>query len=236
MAKAPDEKVVALKKPAAKKKAPAKKPVAKKAPTKKAAPKKAAKNKTSNPRSSKKVDEFLNKSAAAEKKAEAAKAEAGDNAQKALKAKIEGYHGELSNLQKAIKEMTGKKGSRVKTILEVEDWNRKGMSDIITIMNMSESARADFLRTFHPLFMILYKEEWESEMHDLLTQLEKESNPEADLQNDDEVDAEFKTVDVEAELAPAEEKPAENAASEEEDKAAPFEASAADLEAQLAED
>lgn len=227
----------APKKPASKKTPPKKKTAATRKP-------RAKKDETSDLRSSKKVAEHLDKQAKT-KKAEAKQAEAEKehNQKLDLLAKVLGYDTELADIQKSITELVGKMGSRVKTILQVEDWNRGGFSDIMKIMKMSEAKRADYLRTFHALYSILYEERWESELHDLLTQLEKEANTEADLQGDDDVPAEFKEVDVAAELeepkpkskpkTKAKEAPVDPEI-EEETKA--FEADAAELEKMMAEE
>lgn len=91
---------------------------------------------------------------------------------------LKGYLSELKNMLLSVNEENGKLRSRIKAILTKEDWHKGAFGDIRKIEKMSKTARADYLRTFKPLFDIMYEAEWKQEIGDLLSELEAESDPE----------------------------------------------------------
>jgi len=82
---------------------------------------------------------------------------------------------ELDDKKLTVNEANGTLRSRIKEILGERDWNKGAFADIRKIHAMSETARADYLRTFSVLFDGMMSEFWETEMRDLLDQLEAEA-------------------------------------------------------------
>ncbi|MAI35056.1 MAG: hypothetical protein CMM07_25740 [Rhodopirellula sp.] len=138
------------------KKAPAKKPVAKKTPPKKAAAKKPTKA-----------------NATPKKTKQAVKATKTDaDVSPDLMRRLDDYFSELKDLKLEVNETNGRLRSRIKAILQTEDWHKGAFADLRKIDNMSQTGRADYLRTFVPGFMAFFKLAWEAEMGDLLSEAE----------------------------------------------------------------
>ena len=140
------------------KKAAPKKRAARKAPAKKATAKKAAP-----------------KTAAAKKKEAEAKDLAAEAERKALQIELQAILDELADKKRSIAELAGEQRARIKAILSEHDWHKTALSDIRKIDAMSETARADFLRTFVPLFEAMYQGVWKGEMRDMLADLDEEA-------------------------------------------------------------
>lgn len=75
---------------------------------------------------------------------------------------------ELANKQKTISEATGALRSRLKEILEQTEHHKGAFAMIRKIDGMSQTARADFLRTFEELFDAMMSYKWRDEMRDML--------------------------------------------------------------------
>jgi len=74
----------------------------------------------------------------------------------------------LSDKQRSISEATGQLRNELKGIIDSRKWNKRALGMIREIDNMSEATRADFLRTFHPMFLAMMEAKWDKEMQDLL--------------------------------------------------------------------
>lgn len=83
-------------------------------------------------------------------------------------ADVQRYLDELAGKQKAIAESMGSLRSRLKEILTNTGWHKSALAQIRTIDAMSETSRADFLRTFEPLFDAMVSKKWRDESTDLL--------------------------------------------------------------------
>jgi hypothetical protein len=75
---------------------------------------------------------------------------------------------ELEGKKKAVAEATGSLRGRLKEILDDTGWHKGALQAIRQIASMSETRRADFLRTFEPMFDALMEHGWRQEMVDLL--------------------------------------------------------------------
>jgi len=77
---------------------------------------------------------------------------------------------------KPIQERTGEHRERIKQILDQRGYHKGAFGDLVKIDRMSETKRADFLRTFVPAFNIM-AEKWGADVIDLLpADEEPESN------------------------------------------------------------
>lgn len=84
---------------------------------------------------------------------------------------------DVDSTGKAVTEANGTHRSNIKTILEDREWNKTAFADIRKIDNMSETKRADYLRTLQPLLQIMLDAKWTGELDDLLSQLDQENEP-----------------------------------------------------------
>lgn len=75
---------------------------------------------------------------------------------------------ELAGDQKAISEATASLRSNLKSVLKDKGWNKAALAAIRGMHSKSASARADFLRTFDPMYRALLEAKWRDEMHDLV--------------------------------------------------------------------
>jgi hypothetical protein len=75
---------------------------------------------------------------------------------------------ELECKKKAVTEATGALRARLKEILDDTGWHKGALQTIRQIASMSETKRADFLRTFEQMFDALMEHGWRQEMVDLL--------------------------------------------------------------------
>ena len=82
---------------------------------------------------------------------------------------------EVSSTGKEVTEANGAHRSGIKQILEDREWNKTAFADIRKIDNMSETKRADYLRTLQPLLQIMLDAKWAGELDDLLSQLDAEN-------------------------------------------------------------
>jgi len=81
---------------------------------------------------------------------------------------LAGFLAELEDKGTAISEANGRLRSRLKEIIENRNWNKKALSVIREIDKMSQTGRADFLRTFEPMFEEMYSNKWADEVSDML--------------------------------------------------------------------
>lgn len=75
---------------------------------------------------------------------------------------------ELRDKAHTVGEANGALRSRIKQIIEETGYHKGALSQIRAIDNMSETARADFLRTFEPMFDAMIAGKWRDEAEDLL--------------------------------------------------------------------
>lgn len=80
---------------------------------------------------------------------------------------LRGVLDDLANSQRAVSEATGKLRSKLKGILDDTGWHKGALQTAKMIDNMSDTSRADFLRSFTPMFETLMAEKWEAEMADI---------------------------------------------------------------------
>lgn len=81
---------------------------------------------------------------------------------------VEQYLEELANKKRGIDEKTGELRARIKEVIESTGWNKKALSDIRKIDAMSDTARADYLRTFLPMLDVMDAAHWKDERVDML--------------------------------------------------------------------
>lgn len=82
---------------------------------------------------------------------------------------------ELSGMAKAVSEANGALRSRLNTILETRGYNKKALAIMRQIDGMSETGRADFLRTFEPMLEAMLECKWRAAMADMLEGLGEEA-------------------------------------------------------------
>ena len=102
-------------------------------------------------------------------------AEIGDNSEVDVDhEELDRFIKELEGKQKTITEATGSLRNRIKEIIGQTGWHKGALAAIRKIAAMSPTARADYLRTFQPMFDAMLAHAWESEMRDLIDQLQDE--------------------------------------------------------------
>lgn len=74
---------------------------------------------------------------------------------------------ELEDKKDTVSEATGALRSRIKAVVDETGWHKGALAKIREIDAMSETARADFLRTFEPMFDAMVSQKWRDEMQDL---------------------------------------------------------------------
>ena len=82
--------------------------------------------------------------------------------------KLDAEIAELADLKRSVSEKNGTLRNRIKQILEVRGYHPKAMKMVRDIDAMSETERADFLRTFEPMFEAMAAHKWRAEAEDLL--------------------------------------------------------------------
>lgn len=87
-------------------------------------------------------------------------------------AECQGFVDELSKLKKGVSEANGEMRNRLKQILEEGSFNAKAMAIIRELDGMSDSKRADVLRSFKPLFLAFWENKWSEAQADLLAELD----------------------------------------------------------------
>lgn len=80
----------------------------------------------------------------------------------------------LADKKDAVSEATGRLRSEIKEVIETRGFHKGALAVIRKIEDMSETARADFLRTFDPLFEVMYLGKWKEESANLLDQMDGE--------------------------------------------------------------
>lgn len=80
----------------------------------------------------------------------------------------------LSTLKQAVNERNGELRNAIKEIIENFGIHKQALAVIRQIDDMSETKRADFLRSFRPMFDAMDLHKWEEEGRNLLDQLEGE--------------------------------------------------------------
>lgn len=91
---------------------------------------------------------------------------------------LEGFLDELSNLKKSVSESAGDLRSRIKAILDDQGYHKKALATIRDIQAMSETQRADFLRTFNPMLKAMRDLQWDDEGADMVDAIEGEGDAE----------------------------------------------------------
>lgn len=82
---------------------------------------------------------------------------------------------ECSELKDGVSEANGDLRSRIKAIIESSEYHKNAFAMVRQIFEMSETKRADFLRTFKPMFDGMYQQVWLDEMKDLVDKAEAET-------------------------------------------------------------
>jgi hypothetical protein len=94
----------------------------------------------------------------------------GDNSQLEVDyADLETFISDMENKQKAISEATGSLRSHLKSVLADTGWHKRAAGMIREINAMSETTRADFLRTFEPMFDVMLSKKWRDEAQDIFS-------------------------------------------------------------------
>lgn len=75
----------------------------------------------------------------------------------------------LDKTAKANSEANGSHRNQLKQILEQRGYHPKALAVIRSIDSMSETKRADVLRTFVPMFNALFEGKWSAEMEDMFS-------------------------------------------------------------------
>lgn len=89
---------------------------------------------------------------------------------------LETFLKDMQNKAKAVSEANGSLRSHLKSVLDDTGWHKTAAATIRQIDNMSETARADFLRSFEPMFDIMLSKKWRDEAMDIFS--EKNSDAE----------------------------------------------------------
>lgn len=87
---------------------------------------------------------------------------------------------DLAGGQKAISEATNALRAKLKQVLDDKGWNKVALGMIRSIDAKSETARADLLRTFVPMFEVMMDAKWRDEMHDLVDDAGNGAGPDGD--------------------------------------------------------
>lgn len=82
---------------------------------------------------------------------------------------LEQFLEDMANKKKTVSEAAGSLRSHLKGVLEETGWHKKAAAMIRDIDAMSETARADFLRTFEPMFDVMMGKKWRDEAMDIFT-------------------------------------------------------------------
>lgn len=152
------------------------KPAAKKSPAKSAA--KAAKGKSM-------------KAEAYRQRLEKARAIEGDDKKSETLRKrtvkvFQDFARKAADLRLTVNESAGKARAFHKEFLDKQKMNKQAKTTLLTIVNMSESKRADFLHDFDAYYRALFQEVWTPELVDMVHMMEADSDPEAATQPDDD--------------------------------------------------
>lgn len=86
-------------------------------------------------------------------------------------AELQSEINELKELAKASSEKSGDLGARKTAISERKGYDKAALGTILKVDSMSETNRADFLRTFSPMFEAM-RGGWEAEGKDMLDDLD----------------------------------------------------------------
>ncbi len=79
---------------------------------------------------------------------------------------------ELDGKKQVVSEKNGDLRNAIKQVIEDHGWHKAALAQIRAIAAMSETARADFLRTFEPMFEAMNEMVWRQERLDLLDEME----------------------------------------------------------------
>lgn len=91
---------------------------------------------------------------------------------------LSGVLNELANLKKTVGEAAGSLRQRLNQILENTTWNKRALAHIREIQDMSDTKRADYLRSFEPMFDAMMEHEWRDTMDDLFSGEEENGSDE----------------------------------------------------------
>lgn len=80
---------------------------------------------------------------------------------------VEDFLSDMNDKQKAVSEATGSLRSHLKSILGNTGWHKRAAGMIREIDGMSETSRADFLRTFEPMMEVMVVKKWRDEASDI---------------------------------------------------------------------
>lgn len=89
---------------------------------------------------------------------------------------LQAYLDELKDKAHGVAEATSSLRTRIKSIIEEKGYHKGALGMIRQIENMSQTARADFLRTFEPMFDAMVENKWRAESDDMLDREMHEAN------------------------------------------------------------
>jgi len=75
---------------------------------------------------------------------------------------------ELAGKKKSVDEAVGSIRNRIGEIVKAETFHKGAFADIRKIDAMSDTGRADYLRTFEALFDVMMERKWRQKVRDLL--------------------------------------------------------------------
>ena len=75
---------------------------------------------------------------------------------------------ELASMAKSVGEANGALRNRIKQIIEEKGYHPMALADSRKIDRMSETKRADYLRTFRPMFAAMYESKWRGQAADMV--------------------------------------------------------------------
>lgn len=85
---------------------------------------------------------------------------------------LQGVLNELADYKDAVNEANGRLRAAIKAVLDEHGIHKGALATIRQIEGMSETARADYLRSFEPMFDAMLSHRWRDEQANLLDQLE----------------------------------------------------------------
>ncbi len=86
---------------------------------------------------------------------------------------------DLANDQTTVSEASGFLRANIKAVIEEKGWHKGALNQIRKIDGMSETARADYLRTFLPMLNVMRQNGWDDDVQDMIDELEDDTALEA---------------------------------------------------------
>ena len=99
----------------------------------------------------------------------------GDNSEVVIDAaELQTILDDLSDKKRSVSEANGKLRESIKQLIKDSSWHPQALATIRSIDAKSETERADFLRTFKPMFDAMFAAYWEDELSDLLKGIQED--------------------------------------------------------------